>query len=168
MNYPTRLLESHDQPGLLSPTPPVRTRSIIPAHAEIPVHYLPADGHWLEAGRLNPPRPSLGRIRHCRPLATPPRPTRRLDADRPPGFRAARHGRPPTDHRAPRQPASRPQAQRSPSRRLQIRRPRWLAPDSRCAAARRTAITDGSDVGLVYPVPVSRRASPPLNTRTIA
>ncbi len=32
--------------------PPVATGSIIPAHAEIPVHYLPADGRWLEAGRL--------------------------------------------------------------------------------------------------------------------
>ncbi len=32
--------------------PPVSTGSIIPAHAEIPVHYLPADGQWLEAGRL--------------------------------------------------------------------------------------------------------------------
>jgi hypothetical protein len=32
--------------------PPVATGSTIPAHAEIPVHYLPADGRWLEAGRL--------------------------------------------------------------------------------------------------------------------
>ena len=32
--------------------PPVRTGSIILAHAEIPVHYLPASGRWLEAGRL--------------------------------------------------------------------------------------------------------------------
>ena len=31
---------------------PVRTGSIIPAYAEIPVHYLPAEGRWLEAGRL--------------------------------------------------------------------------------------------------------------------
>ena len=32
--------------------PPVLTGSIIPAHAEIPVHYLPAEGRWLEPGRL--------------------------------------------------------------------------------------------------------------------
>ena len=32
--------------------PPVSTGSFIPAHAEIPVHYLPADGLWLEPGRL--------------------------------------------------------------------------------------------------------------------
>lgn len=32
--------------------PPVATGSIIPDHAEIPIHYLPADGQWLEAGRL--------------------------------------------------------------------------------------------------------------------
>lgn len=34
------------------PEPPVRTGSIIPAHAEIPVHYLPSGGRWLEEGRL--------------------------------------------------------------------------------------------------------------------
>lgn len=32
--------------------PPVRTGSIIPAHEEIPVHYVPAEGRWLEARRL--------------------------------------------------------------------------------------------------------------------
>ena len=32
--------------------PPVPTGSNIPANAEIPVHYLPADGLWLESGRL--------------------------------------------------------------------------------------------------------------------
>lgn len=32
--------------------PPVPTGSIIPAHAEIPVHYLPVNGQWLKAGRL--------------------------------------------------------------------------------------------------------------------
>ncbi len=32
--------------------PPVRTSSTIPAHEEIPVHYLPAAGPWLEEGRL--------------------------------------------------------------------------------------------------------------------
>jgi hypothetical protein len=32
--------------------PPVPTGSFIPAQAEIPVHYLPADGLWLEPGRL--------------------------------------------------------------------------------------------------------------------
>jgi hypothetical protein len=31
---------------------PVPTGSIIPAHAEIPVHYLPADGRWLEPDQL--------------------------------------------------------------------------------------------------------------------
>lgn len=34
------------------PEPPVPTGSIIPIHAEIPVHYLPADGQWLKAGQL--------------------------------------------------------------------------------------------------------------------
>lgn len=32
--------------------PPVLTGSIIPAHAEIPVHYQPADGRWLEPGSV--------------------------------------------------------------------------------------------------------------------
>jgi hypothetical protein len=32
--------------------PPVTTGSMIPAHAEIPVHYLPAGGRWLKAGGL--------------------------------------------------------------------------------------------------------------------
>lgn len=32
--------------------PPVPTGSIIPAHAEIPVHYMPAASRWLEEGRL--------------------------------------------------------------------------------------------------------------------
>jgi hypothetical protein len=32
--------------------PPVPTGSIIPAHAEIPVHYQPVDGRWLEPGSL--------------------------------------------------------------------------------------------------------------------
>jgi hypothetical protein len=32
--------------------PPVATGSIIPDHAEIPVHYLPAEGQWLQSGRL--------------------------------------------------------------------------------------------------------------------
>lgn len=32
--------------------PPLSTGSTIPAHAEIPVHYLPAGGLWLEPGRL--------------------------------------------------------------------------------------------------------------------
>jgi hypothetical protein len=32
--------------------PPVPTGSNIPAHAEIPVHYLPADGRWLEPEHL--------------------------------------------------------------------------------------------------------------------
>jgi hypothetical protein len=32
--------------------PPVLTGSTIPAHAEIPVHYLPTDGRWIEPGRL--------------------------------------------------------------------------------------------------------------------
>ncbi|HLF43030.1 MAG TPA: hypothetical protein VJA46_05820 [Acidimicrobiia bacterium] len=32
--------------------PPVPTGSIIPAHAEIPIYYLPTGGRWLEPGRL--------------------------------------------------------------------------------------------------------------------
>lgn len=32
--------------------PSVRTGDIIPAHAEIPVHYLPAGGRWFGPGRL--------------------------------------------------------------------------------------------------------------------
>jgi hypothetical protein len=32
--------------------PPVPTGSIIPAHAEIPVHYIPIAGRWLQAGQL--------------------------------------------------------------------------------------------------------------------
>lgn len=44
--------ESAKTDRTIVPEPPVRTGSIIPAHAEIPVHYLPNAGRWLEEGRL--------------------------------------------------------------------------------------------------------------------